>query len=430
MNWLNLILSIVLTTLNIYYMTSKISHTKFKKINSILFIMILTILYIINLLYFDGIYRILFSITIIFLSMYLFLFNRNSSKSLYYSILYILLSFFAEIIACMVLALIFGFTAKTYNNFDYSLLIFSLFSIIFIIMISKNKKLNKYLNDLENRVFKNRTNNFYILILLILLILFEVNNKIKYGSNVDYYLNIVLIIFVVITIILFFINKYQRDKAEGNYIQMLEYVSKYEKIINEQGKKNHEFNNQLMVLCGYIDNKKKLKEYLDSMIEGHKGGKNYTIEQLSYFPDGGLKGLIYHKLSRIEEYNIKPYLYIDKNVKETFENKFDVNIYTDITKLFGVFLDNAIEAAKDADKKEIEIDMKIKDNYLIVTISNTYSKDVDINKIGKKGFTTKGVGHGFGLSLVKDIAKKNSKIETVNDVDNNMFKQTILIDLK
>ena len=40
----------------------------------------------------------------------------------------------------------------------------------------------------------------------------------------------------------------------------------YEKIINEQGKKNHEYNNQLMVLKGYINKPDKLNEYLNLII--------------------------------------------------------------------------------------------------------------------------------------------------------------------
>ena len=36
----------------------------------------------------------------------------------------------------------------------------------------------------------------------------------------------------------------------------------YEKIIDEQGEINHEYNNQLMILKGYVNNKKKLNNYL------------------------------------------------------------------------------------------------------------------------------------------------------------------------
>ena len=133
----------------------------------------------------------------------------------------------------------------------------------------------------------------------------NIKNKTEdYDKNIEYYVNFGMLVFVIVISIIILYNKITKDKIEKQYNEMMEYVSKYEQIINEQGKKNHEFNNQLMVLNGYIGNEEKLREYLGSIIDDHKGGKNYTIEQLSYFPDGGIKGLIYHKLSKMEEYEI------------------------------------------------------------------------------------------------------------------------------
>ena len=114
-------------------------------------------------------------------------------------------------------------------------------------------------------------------------------------------------------------------------------------------------------------------QYLNLIINEHKCGQNYTIRELSYFPDGGIKGLIYHKISKVEENNIKYFLFIDKNIKDIFEEKFDLKTYQDITKLLGVFLDNAIEATMLSNKKEVEIDFKKQDDCIIMDISNTFN---------------------------------------------------------
>ena len=93
----------------------------------------------------------------------------------------------------------------------------------------------------------------------------------------------------------------------------------------------------------------------------------------------------------------------------------------------GVFLDNAIDAATTAKEKEVEIDIKNDNNCILISISNTFDDKADTKQIGKKGFTTKGKGHGYGLSIVKDINKHNENIETFNDIEDAKFTQTILI---
>ena len=130
----------------------------------------------------------------------------------------------------------------------------------------------------------------------------------------------------------------------------------------------------------------------------------------------------------MEENNVKYYLYVSQDIQKEFD-KFDVAMYQDITKVFGVFIDNAIEAAKDSSKKEVEIDIKLDEDFITITISNSYISD-EISKVGKVGYSTKGKGHGYGLSLVKDIIRKNNRLETSNDYNDEYYTQTFLIDIK
>ena len=297
-----------------------------------------------------------------------------------------------------------------------------------VYLLSKIKVLNKSIQKLNLIISKNQKDWVYIIIIIILLSFLIVFNKNNLGSGINYYINAGMVIFIIASFVYVIYNKFQRQAMEDKYNESMEYVLRYEKIINEQGKKNHEYNNQLMVIKGYINNPERLSEYLDEVIGEHKTGQNYTVKQLGFLPDGGVKGLLYHKLSKMEDNNIKYYLYVDQNLKDKDIENFDLKTYRDLTKLLGVFLDNAIDAALKSEEKEIEL--KDKDDCLLLTISNTYDKNTDINKVGKSGFTTKGVGHGFGLSIVKDIAKTNSEIETFSSKESDKFIQTAMIYFK
>ena len=206
-------------------------------------------------------------------------------------------------------------------------------------------------------------------------------------------------------------------------------INNYEKIIDDQGKKNHEYNNQLLILMGYIDNKKKLKEYLNTIIDDHKTGQHYQIKQLSHLPKGGIKNLLYYKIKKMKDNNIKYYLYVTDEVKDKIE-KFSLKDYKCLTKILGVLIDNAIDASLLSESKEVITDFKINDNYLLITISNSFSSDTEVKMIGKRKYSTKGFGHGYGLLIVNEIIKTNNRFELVSDVNDNLFSQTVLIDLK
>ena len=237
--------------------------------------------------------------------------------------------------------------------------------------------------------------------------------------------NFVILIMLVIIVYYFFRNKSLKKK----YNLLFKCVEDYEKIIDDQGMKNHEYNNQLLVLKGYIDNKKELNEYLNTIILDHKTGQNYKIRQLSIFPNSGIKELIYNKILKMKEMNIKSYVYVTEEFRDEFV-KFNLNMNRDLSKLLGVFIDNAIDASNQSNKKEVVLDFKKEGNYIICKISNTYKDDIDVSLLEKHGYTSKGIGHGFGLQIVRDIIKHNDRIEVVSDLIDDLFSQIIMIDIK
>lgn len=427
MNLLNVILSVCITSIMSYFTILNISNQKRNKKVFIIYLLIFIPLIILNCIFFEGITKLFLTIIITTLILYLTIFKKDISNSIYYTLAYELLAYISEIVISLIFVLIFKINMVSYERFQFSFLLFTICNVLLVYFVSKLKFISKNIQKLNSIISKNQKDWIYLLIIMIILSLLLVFNKNNLGSGIEYYINAGMVIFVVFSLIYVIYNKFQRQAIEEKYNESMEYVLRYEKIINEQGKKNHEYNNQLMVIKGYVNNPERLTEYLEEVIGDHRTGQNYTVKQLGFLPDGGVKGLLYHKLSKMEDNNIKYYLYVDQNLKDKDIESFDLKTYRDLTKLLGVFLDNAIDAALKSKEKEIEVDLKDKADCLLVIISNTYDKSADINKVGKSGFTTKGVGHGFGLSIVKDIARTNTEIETFSTKETDKFIQTAMI---
>lgn len=429
MFWINLIGTTIVSMLTSYIFMCNISNTKVIKnisIRKIIIYIFLNIIFFLNLLFMKSLNKVLINILILMILNLYLIFNFDYKKSLYFSLIFIAFSCGVEIVITTILAMLFKYTAADFNTFKLGTLMFSIINSIILILLSSIGSIKNFINKIYNNIDKKIKSFSFFIFTALYIILLGFNNFKILKNDINSLINFCMFLFVLISSIIIVYSSLKKNKIEEQLNQMVEYVSKYEKIINEQGKRNHEFNNQLMVLNGYINDKEKLEEYLSLIINEQKGGQNYRIKQLGYLPDGGLKGLIYYKLSKMEEKNIKSYLYVSDNLKHVFDD-FSVDFYQDITKIFGVLVDNAIDAASEADPKEVELDIKFEDGCLIIVISNTFKKGIDVSKIGKKGYSSKGVGHGFGLSIVNDISKKNDKIEIFSDVDGNMFRQTLMI---
>lgn len=369
--------------------------------------------------------RFILFIFVIFLIQFIIITKKDKISILYAFNTEIIMSI-SEIIISFVL-IIFNVPSSNIEKSNvFQLLInilVSLFSIFIIYIPIIRKLLLKVIN-----IFK-KNNNFikYLYVFIIIIYIIILKNGLEFLLKSNYYINVLFIIGIVVILNIIIRNesKYEQLKEENK--QMLNYVTKYEKIITAQGKTNHEFKNQLMVIRGYAQmNSNKIIEYIDEIVEdSNKAGSSYLISQLNNFPDGGIKGLLYYKLSIMEDENIKYSINVEKGVKTKLKT-LSINNYKNITKILGVLLDNAIDASNKSKHKKINISV-IKDNKNIVfKIYNTYKGKIDIEKIGT-GYTSKGNGHGYGLRLVKDIINEDKLFNISHNLEDNYFVSSLYI---
>lgn len=119
------------------------------------------------------------------------------------------------------------------------------------------------------------------------------------------------------------------------------------------------------------------------------------------------KAVLYSKIVECENLGIKLNYQIKSNIEES---KLED---TEITILLSNLLNNAIEATKNAENKEINIAITKMERYRIEIKNNISGLNInneDLEKFFKKGFSSKGDNRGYGLYNVKKIVNKYNGI--------------------
>lgn len=287
-------------------------------------------------------------------------------------------------------------------------------------------------NIIKNIINWNDDNEFkstiiFVALCMIVFTFFLYNNFIEVLPNQLLWLTNMFCIAVTFFVINYFKEKANNNRIVTEYDQLLKYVNKYEKVVEDKSKRQHEYKNQLVLIKGMINKtNKKAIEYIDSLYEEEKDDSNLEmLKKLQYLPSGGLKGLIYYKLEDMKDKKINVFVDISPKAKNVKVNKkIDSNL-KDISKVIGVYLDNAIEASVHSKEKYIVLEIYLDKDEWVFSLSNTYKGEINLNRIDNEGYTTKGSGKGYGLSIVKDIISRNSDLRQERELRGIYYTQRL-----
>lgn len=186
----------------------------------------------------------------------------------------------------------------------------------------------------------------------------------------------------------------------------------------------HDFNNMLQTIGGYIALKdiSGLEKYYKNLSNDSKNG--FKIAKITDIEDPTIFNLLFSKSKRAKDMGVDFNL-----ISLTNFRKLSANIY-EYTRILGVLLDNAIEAASECKLKIVNITFELEkdSNSINCTIENTYkNKEIDILKIYEKDYTTKGrtKNSGLGLWKVKEILNEEKMMELETNKNDVFFSQKL-----
>ena len=350
-----------------------------------------------------------------------YVFDIKFDKALIYSVVSLAYLFIGELITGILFSIL---------PIDYNYILKNIFGsalgsaivLIFTLPVMYIRPIKTFVNNLSVKY-----ENLSVLIFLVIGIgSFWYMNSHAINDSFEFLINLFVLILFFLMAILYFKESMKSKEMSDKYNELLSTVDTFEKELITKRKIIHDFKNQLIVINGYADNPEKLKAYLSEIIKDQRNIPNskllLNVEKLP----SGLKGLIYYKFSNLDS-NINVSIDIKNSLKK-YES-ISPKLNKDCLKILGVFIDNAIEAVKNEKEKYINLEFIKQKEQIIITVRNTCTSRVNIKDLTKNGFTTKGKNHGYGLSLVSDIVRKDDSLDIKFECDDDIFSATFVIRL-
>ena len=415
--------------ITVYYFGQIILNNEFKikkLLKTCLIFLIAIILHTIIYLYTDGIIKTL--LLCILYSLFLSLIFKTSYwKSSLMSIIYTLIMIIPDLVVTLTLTIIFG-KQKFYLIFAGS--IFSNFCVC-VLMIIFTYLLKKPLKVLMNyKLSENKKIVIISVLATIFTAIFFYKFATGYKMNQDVLIYLVSMFAYIIILFTLFRQRIDNENVSKKYDELLDVMKNYESDIEDQRTLRHETKNEFATIKCKLQDKednKTIIEYIDSVI-GDKGKASSTnYSKFKYLPSNGLKGFFYYKCTEAEKKGISVSVNISKQIENSFLKDIETKDFKDLARIIGVYLDNAIEASSTSEGKKLGIEMYLIKEKIETIITNTFNNEINLDKIGKESFSTKGKHRGHGLLLVKKILSENNRFEAKKEIRGNIYIQSLKI---
>lgn len=212
--------------------------------------------------------------------------------------------------------------------------------------------------------------------------------------------------------------------TEERRIYQENYITTLENLVDSLRTFKHDYSNTLATINGYIqlENWNGLKKFFPQIIDESKAISTLDKLNPNLIKNPTIFGLITAKYQVCLKRNVKMNFEILGTLEELSLNEFE------LSRILGIFLDNAIEAASGSKDKKINFLISELKTKTTIELSNSYSyQNLKIADMFKKGISSKGKNRGLGLFKVKQILEKHPDIHFETISNNNLFLQKLVI---
>ncbi len=434
MNYLGLFVGgIVLFTAQIFIWSKFYNcHINYKSVWLYLSILCLTLLSIFNHMYVNAFVK-MFSIMILMSICNWLIFRKKLNEVIVSTIYGQFLATIADMTFALILISGFGKNLLLIKNDIFDTLIGNVVVALLYVGISCIPFVKRIYLKLVEFTNKFKFKNIVLWSLLVIISINFLVAIIYYDMNSIY---VIIINMLMIFIYSFIVYKSMNQKninmiVEAENKSLMESLHQYEDMVDRQRVDNHENKNQLLIIKNMIKkNDKDVIKYIDTVVKDEKEDDEALYTKVKSIPSGGLQGIIYQKMLSMKDNRILFSLDVSRDVRKIDLEKMNIEDNYKLCKIVGVLLDNAIEESLKIDDRRIMISLYVDDDMLVIDISNRFDGKIDLDKIDEEGYTTKGDGHGYGLSLVKKLVNESDSFVNERKVNKDIFKQVIKLKVK
>lgn len=211
--------------------------------------------------------------------------------------------------------------------------------------------------------------------------------------------------------------KEEMHLLEKDMHQLAEYNRELEKNMEDMRGIRHDIKNMFLTMGGYVDrsNDEEMKVFYEKNIvpfAKQEIQKNDLYVKLACIHSESLKSFLYYKIMQGIEQNVPVELLVQFINMDGF---FCIG-QTDLIRILGILIDNAVEEAK-ACKGTVTISMRENEREYLFSVSNTVGRQKREKGI-VAGTTDKGLGRGNGLLIVDKLIRKYRNV-----LLNSFFKE-------